>query len=129
MQQIYQTLANAVRILQNPDSREDMRQMWSERLSQIERNLLPSGSGFDSGTALDYLRSTPERLVFTTAFHHMNDAGYYDGWSTHDVIVKPSLVFRLDIRITGKNRNGIKEYIAEQFYSALTLKDRAGIDA
>lgn len=124
MQQIYQTIANAVRVLQDRNSSPELQEMWSERLSKIERNILPAGSGFDNGTALDYLRSTPEKLVFTTAFHHMNDHGFYDGWSTHDVIVKPSLIFRLDIKVTGRNRNGIKEYIAEMFHSSLTLNDR-----
>ena len=50
-----------------------------EALAKIVRNHLPSGSGFDSGTLLDTDRSRPDRLVFTTGFHHMTE-GSYDGW-------------------------------------------------
>ena len=84
------------------------------------RDLMPSGSGIDSGTTFDFAESKPERLVFHTAFHHMDDGGGYDGWTAHKVIVSASLVFGLDIRITGRNRNEIKDYLHEVFEHALT---------
>lgn len=64
--------------------------------------------------------STPNRIVIDTAFHHMNDGGYYDGWSEHSVIITPSLVWGYEIRVTGRNRNDIKDYIAETFQHALS---------
>jgi hypothetical protein len=95
---------------------------WSARLGSIEKNLLPSGSGFDNGTRIVYERCNDVRLVFATAFHHMDENGYYDGWSEHTVIVKASLAFGISIRVvTGKDRNGIKDYIRDQFHDALTL--------
>lgn len=78
----------------------------------------PSGSGFDSGTKLDE-SSTPERLVFNTSFHHMNDGGYYDGWTEHQVIITPSLEMGYSMRITGRNRNDIKELIGDYFSDCL----------
>lgn len=75
----------------------------------------PSGSGIDSGTRLDRARSKPDRLVFVTAFHHMNDCGVYDGWTHHDVIVTPSLAYDFTVRVTGRDRNGIKDYLADVF--------------
>ena len=89
-----------------------------ERLEDFEHHL-PSGSGFDSGSRLDIERSRPDRLVITTSFHHMNDSGMYDGWSEHDVIVTPSLSYGFDVRVTGRNRNDIKEYIADAFSQVL----------
>lgn len=79
----------------------------------------PHGSGFDKGTTLDLDLSTGEKLVFTTAFHHMNDGGFYDGWTSHCVIVTPSLKVGFRLRITGRDRNGIKEHIAEAFNACL----------
>jgi len=75
----------------------------------------PSGSGWDNGTKLDWDASTPEKLVFYGGFHHMNDGGCYDGWTEHRIIVTPSLS-GLNIKITGRNRNDIKEYIGELFH-------------
>lgn len=86
---------------------------------------LPSGSGFDSGTKIDWDKSRSERLVFTTSYHHMNENGMYDGWTDHTVIVSASLPFGIDIRVTGVNRNDIKEYIGETFQYALT---REGVE-
>ena len=86
---------------------------WRTRIAELLGEF-PSGSGFDSGTKLDE-SSTPEKLVFDTAFHHMNDGGFYDGWSEHSVIVTPSLEFGISIRVTGRDRDGIKEYVAECF--------------
>ncbi len=90
----------------------------TERLArQLEH--MPNGNGFDSGTQLDTVRSTPERLVFTTAFHHMDENGCYDGWTDHTVTVRASLLCGLQLTIWGRDRNGIKDYIHEAFVQAL----------
>jgi hypothetical protein len=76
---------------------------------------LPSGSGFDNGSHIELGQSTGEKLVFSTSFHHMNNNGMYDGWTEHEVILTPSLEMGYSLRVTGKDRNDIKDYIAEQF--------------
>jgi len=89
---------------------------WVDKHNSSLKDIMgdaPSGSGLDAGTTLG--DSTPERLVFNTSFHHMNDVGYYDGWTDHQVIVTASLTWGLNIRITGRNRNDIKDYLAEVF--------------
>jgi hypothetical protein len=80
---------------------------------------MPSGSGFDSGTTLDLDASHADKLVFQTSFHHMDENGYYDGWTEHTVTVTPSLRDRYHIRISGRNRNDIKEMIHQSFDVAL----------
>lgn len=86
---------------------------WQERIDQLLEGF-PSGSGYDKGTQLDE-SSEPERLVFNTSFHHMDDGGMYDGWTDHQVIITPSLEMGWHMRITGRDRNGIKEMIGEDF--------------
>lgn len=82
---------------------------------RLERlmNSAPSGSGFNNGTEVDVGRNGT--LEFTTEFHHMNDAGYYDGWTHHIVRVKPSLAWGFELTVSGRNRNEIKDYIHEVF--------------
>ncbi len=86
-----------------------------EAINAIIKDYLPSGSGFDNGTKLDFDKSTPQKLVLHTAFHHMDENGYYDGWSEHTITVKPCLMFGFSIGISGRDRNGIKEYMHERF--------------
>lgn len=96
---------------------------WKERHMDRVRDLcnaLPSGGGFDSGCRLVAEESTGERLIFEADFHHMNRDGFYDGWSYHRVIVTASLSFGIAMKITGRNRNEIKEYIADLFHPILT---------
>ena len=99
---------------------------WFERhtetIKSIVKEHFPSGSGFDCGTRFEFDKSNPEKLVFFTEFHHLNENGFYDGWTQHEVIVKPSLVFGFTIRVTGKDRNDIKDYIAECFDDALNTE-------
>jgi len=89
-------------------------------LKWIADDLLPSGSGVDCGTKwLDPLDNTlPKRYgtspVFFFEYHHMNDGGYYDGWTDHYVQVKPDC----SLEISGRDRNGIKEYFHDLFGSA-----------
>lgn len=89
-------------------------------LISMERDILPSGSGLDSGCKLDLDRSTGERIVITTSYHHMNDAGMYDGWTDHTITVLPSLISRFDLRISGRNRREIKDYLHDVFHTILS---------
>ena len=90
----------------------------TDRLKHFE-TLLPSGSGWDRGTTIDLVKSTPERLVLFGSFHHMNDGGYYDGWTDHEIVVTPSLQFGFTVKVTGRDRNDIKEYLTGLFLEAL----------
>ena len=92
-----------------------------QRAEEIKRLLdeLPSGSGWDMGTKLDGPASSAEKLVLYGEFHHMNDGGYYDGWTDHQIIVTPSLQSGFKLRITGRDRNQIKDYLYEMFDFAL----------
>ena len=74
----------------------------------------PSGSGIDNGTQLDLDKSASEKLIFTFGYHHMNDVGYHQ-WTDYKVIVKASLIYGLDIRITGRDVNGVKKYLYDVY--------------
>ena len=78
----------------------------------------PRGSGFDAGTTLDIDASNATKLVFITSFHHMDEHGGYDGWTEHKVVVTPAF-YDFDTRVTGRDRNRIKEYIGEVFHTWL----------
>mgnify|MGYP001762209740 CR=1 FL=1 len=97
----------------------DLVALWQERAERLVSEHMPSGSGVDTGTTLDLESSTPERLAFTLSFHHMDDCGHYDGWTEHRVIVRPSFAFGMDVRVTGRNRNGIKDYLADIYAESL----------
>lgn len=88
----------------------------TDRILDLVREHAPSGSGFDSGTSFSFDASRPDRLVFFTSFHHMSEHGYYDGWSEHTVIVTPDFS-GVNIRVTGRDRNDIKDYIGEVFHN------------
>lgn len=96
---------------------------WTEKHHEtLEKifKLAPSGSGIDCGTKLNFEKSTSEKLVFEVSFHHMNNDGFYTRWTEHFVIVKPSLAFDIDLKITGQNHNSIKEYLHEVYSHWLT---------
>lgn len=75
-----------------------------------------------SGTQMDLEQSSEEKLVFTTAFHHMNESGMYCGWTEHTVICTPSLAFQFRLKITGKDRNDVKDYLHSTFQEALAAE-------
>lgn len=75
----------------------------------------PFGSGFDNGTKLDFEKSTPEKLVFQVGFHHMDDVGYYTEWTHHKVTVRASLIWGVEVSVSGRNVNDIKSHIEAVF--------------
>lgn len=94
------------------------------RLAQLV-DLLPSGSGIDSGTKL--VSASDTKIVLECSFHHMNDSGYYDGWTEHRITIRPTFD-GMDVSISGRNRNDIKEYLHEVYSLALSERIVETID-
>ena len=116
---LYAVLASLVQARINCDQATPRNDEWfakhEERIEELVKDCLPSGSGVDCGTKIDLDASNAEKLVLLTSYHHMDEAGGYDGWTEHTVIVTPSLAFGFVMTISGKNRNDIKELIAQYF--------------
>ena len=95
---------------------------WKEKrdtINDLVREYFPSGSGFDNGTTFDFAASMPNKLVFRTSFHHMNQDGFYTNWTKHDIVLSPDFVYKYEIKITGRNQNEIKDYIHDSFWFVL----------
>ena len=94
-----------------------------DSLSRLS-SLLPSGSGIDSGCTIDEEKSTGNKIVIHSAFLHMNENGFYCGWSKFDIIVTPALFRDFNLKIVGRKAiypafSYTKEYLYDVFYNAL----------
>jgi hypothetical protein len=96
-------------------------------INRLCKEFMPHGSGFDSGTTLDLDASTEDKLVFCTSFHHMNEHGYYDGWTEHTVTVRASLTSAYSLKVGGRDRNEIKDFIGATFRDSLDTVEEAEI--
>lgn len=96
----------------------DWTQRWRDRLAAYEQ-LLPSGSGFDSGSKIDIDSSRGDDLYLETSFHHMDEGGGYDGWTEHSINLTPSFIHGFTIEVKGENRDEISDHIAETFQHCL----------
>jgi len=116
----YQYLAGALTARENCKKADNAEWLdrWESRLEQLDK-LLPSGSGFDAGSVVVKGESSSRQIVIATSFHHMDENGSYDGWTEHRLLVKPDLAFGFTVTVGGRNRNDIKDYIAEAFDSVL----------
>lgn len=119
-EKLYSLIARRLIAMNNCAEKND--QEWLRRhrevIEEVTKSFMPSGSGVDIGTKFDS-QSRPDRLVFNAPYHHMNQDGMYDGWTRHQIIVTPSLAFGFDLRITGRNRNDIKDYYSQIYHAAL----------
>lgn len=116
---LYKKIASTLQAWKNcTENGNDWADRHFERLQEYCKQL-PSGSGIDTGTALDTDKSTSERLVFEFSFHHMNDVGMYTDWTEHTVTVTPSLAFDFELTFTGEDRDQIFDYFYDIFDEAL----------
>ena len=133
MAKMIEHLASAVNAYHNGKARgnTEWTNKHSDRVERMCKDVLPHGSGIDSGCTidLDECGADGERIVIHTSYHHMNDSGMYDGWTEHAVICKPSFVHTIDLRITGRDRNGIKEYLYDVFRTVLTAQVHENYDS
>lgn len=122
MKKVYSEIAKLLAAMNNckESGNIEWEEKHREKIKEIVKQYFPSGSGFDAGTLFVWDESNPNYLVFRTSFHHMNDDGYYDGWTDHRVTVTPDLAWGFELKITGEDRNDIKNYILECFDEALS---------
>lgn len=117
MAKVYQAIAGSFDAMGR--ARDEWIERHESRILAIVKEHMPSGSGFDCGTAFDFDKSKRDKLIFTTQFHHTDANGYYQGWSEHTITVRPSLIGEFALSVSGRDKNGIKEYIGDCFYYAL----------
>ena len=119
-QTVIQAIASAVQARKNCEisGNGEWFTRWTEELRHLEREYLPSGSGIDSGTTIDLDRSSGSVVYLNTSFHHMHESGMYDGWTEHTITVRPAFD-GIEITVGGRNRNEIKEYLGDVFYTDL----------
>lgn len=119
---LYQRIAQLLSAIRNCEDSGNLE--WLENhqdtIDALCKEHFPHGSGFDSGCKLEP-ESTPNRLIISANFHHMDENGFYDGWTTHTVIVSPDLCFDYVLRITGRDKRNIKDYISDTFYAVLSI--------
>lgn len=80
--------------------------------------LLPKGNGIEAGCAI-LLKSTRNKIVIDTAYNHPNGSYVATRWTNHQVVVTPAFEGEINIRITGKNENDIKDFLFDVFREAL----------
>jgi hypothetical protein len=97
---VYQEIAQAIRVIKGKGK---MAEAWECYLDDIMENCLPRGSGIDNGNSINIERSNSERIVIESGYHCMNGNGYYCGWYEYTVIITPSLQFKFDMKIKGRN--------------------------
>ena len=97
---------------------------WAKRTKELSllNELLPKGNGIQRqlGLPVILLESTKKRIVIDTAYRHTYDS--YDTtsrWTVHQVVITPSFEGEIDIRITGKNVNNVKDYLYDVFRESL----------
>lgn len=126
MKNLAYVISECVGSLKRCDQTSDWVSRYEARLAEIERNYLPSGSGIDSGTKINREKSTEHKIVLEFDYHHMNDTGYYTGWSPYTVTIIPTFNGIEIARITGRDEY-LKDMLADQFHYALSepLQEKA----
>lgn len=120
----YQEIATLIVAIKNCQKvgNEEWEHRHSERLHYIQRNCLPNGSGFDTECTIDIHRSNNKKIIIGSAYHPMNDNGYYMDWIHFEVIVTPSFQ-GCDVQVKGPfsrhNAMDLKNYITETFEESL----------
>ena len=100
-----------------------------DRLQDIHKNYLPSGSGFDGQMNIE--SATDSKLIIRFDWHILNNNGYYDGWLDLLLIVTPNLANDFDMKIkwytNGNDKRKVEKYkpliedfLYDEWYYVLT---------
>jgi hypothetical protein len=93
---------------------------WKHILIEVIQEHLPSGSGFDNGCSLNFEESKTNKLVINCDYHHMDENGYYDGWSYNKIVITPDLRWEFNMKLVNmKGGKKLKDYDREYFIDTL----------
>jgi hypothetical protein len=106
------TLVQARKTCAESATHQDWFQKHSETIKRLVSNHLAQ-------YRIDLNESHADKLVFYGNESQFTEDGVEDGYTSHTVIVKPSLTFGFTLRITGHDRNDVKEHIAQLFNAQL----------
>jgi hypothetical protein len=100
---LYQIIARTLEARANCIAQGASHAEWKLRhesyLRDIERNLLPSGSGIDDGCKLLLEDEYDGSIRLEFGFHAMDENGYYCGWTHYTCAVRPSLTSGFDLAL------------------------------
>ncbi len=118
---VYEEMAQILTAIENckKSNNETWLSRYQENLEQIIEDFLPHGSGIDSGVKISE-KAKSNKIVLEFGYHHMNENGFYNGWTYHELIITPNLAFGYDVRMTGPDKSNVKDYLYEAFDYALT---------
>ena len=91
-----------------------------ERLETLERDYLPSGSGFNCGSRI--IEANEQKIIIKSSYHAMDENGCYDRWYDFTITVTPSFSSTgFDAKISGQfgKHQDIKDYILDEFWGHL----------
>ena len=118
---VYRALADCILAMENCE--RSANHEWYAKHREIAERIvadhLPHGSGIDSGPELDIEASSSEKIVLNLSYHHMNDVGVYDGYTDHTITIRPSLALGFTLKVSGRDRRQIKDYLGDAFDCAL----------
>ena len=86
-----------------------------EKELALLQELLPYGNGIETGCVIS-LKSTHKRIVIDIAYGHPN---YTDDITTYQVVITPSFEEGINVRITGKNKDKLIEWLQKQYLQAI----------
>lgn len=107
-------------------NKEDWQEIHKSQICEMLENL-PSGSGLDNGVKFDWDNSNDTKLIFKFSYHHLNEDGYYDGWTDHVLTLTPTFVHGFDLKISGKDKNNTKDYLYDLFNEVFTLREDVNV--
>ena len=108
---LYAVIASALAREANDAQRDPL-------IDEIENEILPSGSGFDAGCKIDREMFSRATFCLSFGYHHMNDTGFYTGWTEHTVKVRADFQSEVDLKISHV-RDPFAEYVYDTFYDVL----------
>lgn len=91
---------------------------WQTRIAKLVE-VIPRGSGIDRAPRKrSDIEVMPSVIRFEIGYHHEDDGGFY-GWTDHVITIRPAFD-GLDVRVSGRNRRNVKDYLHEAMEHAFT---------
>lgn len=116
---LYRIMAKCLGALEHcrVNGNSEWHDVWQELLNRAVEHL-PQGGGFDDYPKIVEGRTKTNRLVFSGAYHKMDDVGFYVGWVSYNIIVFPDFVSGFRLSLKGP-LGDLREFILDAFYESL----------
>jgi hypothetical protein len=116
---VYEKMASLLAEYNKYIGENEQKRMLRRAIEEFVAEYMPKGGGWKDGTSIDLTESNDSEIVLRGTYYHVISYGNYGAPTEHKILIDASLSRGFKVKVTGRDKNDVKDELYERFVGAL----------